>query len=149
MLQVPNFACMKIAVINGPNLNLVGQREPEMYGDRSLSEYLEGLSSSLNCELETFQSNVEGELVNALHRIMADDTINGVVINAGAYSHTSIAIGDAIRAMSKPVIEVHISNVMARERERQKSFISAAAKGSIVGLGLDVYRLAVLHLLDH
>ena len=133
---------MKIAVINGPNLNLLGTREPNIYGSRSFDEFFEELSSMFpNDELEYFQSNSEGELVDKIQE--AGGKCDGIVLNAGAYTHTSAAIGDAVAAIETPTIEVHISNVFAREEFRHKSFISPFAKGLIVGLGLDGYKLAI------
>jgi 3-dehydroquinate dehydratase II len=133
---------MKIAIINGPNLNLVGVREPEIYGGTSLDAYLETLKKRFsNVEFSCYQSNVEGELVNEIQRVGFN--VDGIILNAGAYTHTSIAMGDAIRAVKSPCIEVHISNVEAREDYRRVSMIGPACKGLIAGFGLDSYRLAV------
>jgi 3-dehydroquinate dehydratase-2 len=133
---------MKIAVINGPNLNLLGTREPDIYGSRSFEEYFKELKNAFSeHELEYFQSNSEGDLIDRIQDAGRD--CNGIVLNAGAYTHTSAAIGDAVAAIDIPTIEVHISNVFAREEFRHKSFISPFAKGIIVGLGLDGYKLAI------
>lgn len=133
---------MKILILNGPNLNLLGTREPEIYGTQSFETFLETLRSSLpEVELEYFQSNHEGELLDKLHE--AGFSVGGIVFNAGAFTHTSIALADAIAAITTPVIEVHISNVHRREPFRHHSFLSANCAGSIVGLGLEGYRLAV------
>ena len=133
---------MKIQIINGPNINLLGKREPSIYGARSFDDYLAELQRLYpSVEFVYYQSNVEGEMINKIHEVGFD--YDGIVLNAGAYTHTSIALGDAIRAVRVPVIEVHISNVSARESYRQQSFIAPACKGSIVGFGLDSYRLAV------
>lgn len=137
-----NFAPMKILLINGPNLNLLGTREPEIYGTQTLEVFFESLRAELpNVELEYFQSNHEGALLDKLHE--AGFQADGIVFNAGALTHTSIALADAVAAISTPVIEVHISNVHRREPFRHHSFLSAHCVGSIVGLGLDGYRLAV------
>ena len=136
---------MKIIIINGPNLNLLGKREPEIYGSKGFDTHINELKkkySSLN--LEYYQSNVEGELVNKLQEVGFE--YEGVVLNAGAYTHTSIAISDAIAAIKTPVIEVHISNIYAREEFRHKSLISANCIGMISGLGLSGYSLAIDHL---
>lgn len=139
---------MKIAIINGPNLNLLGKREPTIYGDTSFEQFLERLRAKFpTVEIEYFQSNVEGELINELHRVGFD--YNGIIFNPGGYTHTSVAIGDAVAAIKTPVIEVHISNVHAREDFRKISFVSAKAAGSIVGLGLQGYELAVQWFLSH
>ncbi len=133
---------MHILILNGPNLNLIGRREPSIYGNRSFEDYLKELRR--HCPDNTigyFQSNVEGELINSLHE--ADGHYDGVVLNAGGYTHTSVAIGDAIGAIQTPVIEVHISRVSSREPFRQLSHISANCAGSISGFGLDSYRLAI------
>lgn len=135
-----------IVIINGPNLNLIGTREPEIYGSVSLNDYLNNLQQTFKeVQFHFFQSNIEGELINFLHdcRNKAD----GIILNAGAYSHTSIAIADAISAIKIPVIEVHISNVLAREDFRKNSFIAAKCVGSISGLGLKGYELAVRYFL--
>lgn len=137
---------MKIAIINGPNLNLLGQRQPEIYGTEGFEGYLNTLRKAYpNVELEYFQSNVEGELVNAIHSFV--ESSNGIVLNAAAYTHTSIAIADAVAAVNIPVIEVHISNVHAREAFRHHSYIAPYAAGAIAGFGLDGYRLAIESLL--
>ena len=133
----------KILIVNGPNLNLLGKREPGVYGNISFETYLETLKSQFEdkVELTYYQSNVEGELINKIHEVGFD--IDGIIINAGAYTHTSIAIADAIRAITSPVIEVHISNTHQRDAFRHHSFLSAAVKGVILGFGLDSYRLAI------
>ena len=134
---------MNILIINGPNLNLLGKREPTMYGDLSFEDYLSQLRKSFpHISIAYFQSNVEGELINKLHE--AGFSGDGIILNAGGYTHTSVAIGDAIKAIETPVVEVHISNVMDREQFRHLSYISAGAKGVISGFGLDSYRLALL-----
>jgi len=133
---------MKLAVINGPNLNLLGTREPDIYGSLSFEQYFEELKSYFpNDELEYFQSNSEGDVVDRIQK--AGRECDGIVLNAGAYTHTSAAIGDAVAAIDIPTVEVHISNVFAREEFRHKSYISPYAKGIIVGLGLDGYKLAI------
>ena len=133
---------MKIQIINGPNLNLLGKREPDVYGNTSFESYLLSLKEKYpGVVIEYFQSNIEGELVNKIHEI--GFSFDGIVLNAGAYTHTSIALHDAIKAVTTPVIEVHISNVHAREPFRHKSIISAACKGVIAGFGMDSYRLAL------
>lgn len=132
----------RIQIINGPNLNLLGKREPSVYGNQSFEEYLLELKEQFpHIELSYFQSNIEGEIIDKLHEVGFD--VDGIIINAGAYTHTSIAIADAIRAISSPVIEVHISNVFKRESFRHHSFLSEACKGCIVGFGMDSYRLAI------
>ena len=137
---------MKIQIINGPNINLLGKREPGIYGARSFEDYFVELKSRYpEVEFEYYQSNVEGEMINKLHEVGFD--YEGIVLNAGAYTHTSIALQDAIRAIPSPVIEVHISNVHQREEFRHKSMISSACVGVICGFGLDSYRLAVEALL--
>ena len=137
---------MKIAIINGPNLNLLGKREPEVYGNLSFEQFLESLKKKYaNIEISYFQSNVEGEIVNELQRVGFD--YDGIILNAAAYTHTSVAIGDAVAAINTPVVEVHISNVQAREEFRKFSHLSGKAKGSIVGLGLKGYELAIEYFL--
>ena len=133
---------MKIQIINGPNLNLLGVREPGIYGDNSFESYLPQLQALYpNIEIDYFQSNVEGLLIDKLQEV--GFTYDGIVINAGAYTHTSIALQDCIRSLKCPVIEVHISNVHKREEFRHHSMISCACLGVIAGLGLDSYRLAI------
>lgn len=133
---------MKIAIINGPNLNLLGRRETDIYGSQPFEHYLETLRTAFpEIAFTYFQSNVEGELINELHRVGFD--CDGIVLNPGGYTHTSVAIGDAIAAIPAPVVEVHISNVHAREEFRKISHVSGKAAGSIVGLGLKGYALAV------
>ena len=133
---------MKIQIINGPNLNLLGIREPSVYGNGSFEDYLKVLRTRFpEVEIDFYQSNVEGELINKLHEV--GFSADGIVLNAGAYTHTSVALHDAIRAIQTPVVEVHISNVHAREEFRHKSMISAACKGVILGFGMDSYRLAI------
>lgn len=138
---------MKIAIINGPNLNLLGTREPGIYGNRAFEGYFESLRKSFEpkVELSYFQSNHEGALIDEIQRIGFD--YDGIVLNAGAYTHTSIALADCIKAISTPVIEVHISNVHSREEFRHHSMISGVCRGVIAGFGLDSYRLAVEALL--
>ena len=133
---------MKIQIINGPNLNLLGVREPGIYGSSSFESYLPQLKAKYpDIEIEYYQSNIEGELLNKIHEIGFD--YDGIILNAGAYTHTSIALYDAIKAVTTPVVEVHISNVHARESFRHESKISAACKGVILGFGLDSYKLAL------
>ncbi len=133
---------MRIQVINGPNINLLGKREPSIYGSTSFEDYLRTLRADYPAlRIDYYQSNVEGELINKLHEVGFE--YDGIVLNAGAYTHTSIALQDAIRAITAPVIEVHISNVHKREEFRHKSMISCACAGVICGFGLDSYRLAV------
>ena len=135
---------MKILIVNGPNLNLLGVREPGVYGDISMDDYLEALCADYkNIEIEYFQSTHEGEIIDRLHEVGFDLEYKGVALNAGAYTHTSLAIADAIRAIEIPVVEVHISNVHSREEIRHRSLIAPACKGVIAGFGLDSYRLAV------
>ncbi len=133
---------MKILIINGPNLNLLGKREPDVYGDTSFETYFSQLEQSFtSCELFYFQSNHEGAIIDKIHE--TGFSYDGIILNAGAYTHTSIAIHDAIKSVSTPVLEVHISNIHTREEFRHKSLIAAACKGSIVGLGLISYDLAI------
>jgi 3-dehydroquinate dehydratase-2 len=133
---------MKILIINGPNLNLLGTREPEVYGSESFESYFETLQNQFNSiELSYFQSNIEGELISKLQEV--GFTYDGIIINAGAYTHTSIGIADAIKAITTPVVEVHISNTFSRETFRHQSFISPHAKGVIIGFGLKSYELAL------
>jgi len=133
---------MRIAIINGPNLNLLGTREPDVYGSQTFEQYYDGLQRKYPAiTFSYFQSNVEGELINELQR--AGLSCDGIIMNPGGYTHTSVTIGDAIAAIKAPVIEVHISNVHAREEFRRISHVSAKARGSIVGLGLKGYELAV------
>jgi len=135
-------ANMNVLIINGPNLNLLGKREPSIYGDRSFEEYLVDLRMLYpTIEISHFQSNIEGEIINKIHE--TGFQLDGIVLNAGAYTHTSLAIADAIAAVTSPVIEVHISNVFKRESVRHHSFISPVCMGSIAGFGLDSYRLAL------
>lgn len=132
----------KIQIINGPNLNLLGRREPEIYGGRSFEDFLVELRKCFpGVQLDYYQSNHEGDLIDRLHAVGFE--ADGIVLNAGAYTHTSVALHDAIRAIDAPVIEVHISNVHQREEFRHRSLISAACKGVICGFGLDSYRLAI------
>lgn len=133
---------MRIQIINGPNINLLGKREPSIYGSVSFEDYFTNLKKQYpEIEINYFQSNVEGFMIDKIHEIGFD--YDGIILNAGAYTHTSIALQDAIRAISAPVIEVHISNVHTREEFRHKSMISCACMGVICGFGLDSYRLAL------
>jgi 3-dehydroquinate dehydratase-2 len=138
---------MNIAVINGPNLNLLGKREPEKYGKMSFEDYLTGLKNKFpDVGIEYFQSNIEGEIVSEIQR--AGFALDGIILNAAGYSHTSVAITDAIAAVKAPVIEVHITNIAGREDFRHTSLIGRSCKGSITGFGLDSYRLAVEALIE-
>jgi 3-dehydroquinate dehydratase-2 len=142
---MPKFEVMKIQIINGPNLNLLGIREKSIYGDASFESYFKILEQQYaNHELSYFQSNKEGELIDKLHE--TGFSFDGIILNAGAYTHTSIAIADAIAGITTPVIEVHISNVYRRETFRHKSMLAANCKGVIAGFGLDSYRLALENL---
>src|SRR6202012_1119092 len=138
---------MNILIINGPNLNLLGVREKSIYGNASFDDYLIELRKRFaNITINYYQSNVEGEIINKLHEVGFN--ADGIVINAGAYTHTSVAIGDAIAAITTPVIEVHISNVYKREDFRHKSMLASNCKGVIAGFGLDSYRLAIDNFLN-
>jgi len=133
---------MKITIINGPNLNLLGKREPEIYGNQTFEDYFNVLKTRFpEIELTYFQSNIEGELIDQIQKY--GFTHNGIILNAGAYTHTSIGIGDAVKGITTPVIEVHISNTFSRETFRHQSFISPNAKGVIIGFGLQSYDLAI------
>lgn len=139
---------LRIAIINGPNLNLLGSREPEVYGTKKFDTYLEELRVRFtDVEITYFQSNVEGELVTCLQQCVGN--ADGIVLNAAAYTHTSIAIADAISAINLPVVEVHISNVLGREEYRKTSYIAAKCVGSISGLGLEGYALAISYFVQH
>src|SRR5689334_4226708 len=139
---------MKIAIINGPSLNLLGKRETDIYGNMPFEAYLERLKNKFpSVEFSCFQSNIEGELINELHRVGFD--FDGIVLNPAGYTHTSVAIGDAIAGKKTPVIEVHISNVHAREDFRKLSHVSGKSVGSIFGLGLKGYELAIEFLLSY
>ena len=147
--QKPETKSERILIINGPNLNWVGNREPDVYGSQNLEEYLNSLNQELapsTQKLETTQSNIEGEIINQLQNAETDTNVVGIIINAGGYSHTSVAISDTIRAMSKKVIAVHISNTFDREEERHKDLVAAASDGFIGGFGLEGYRLAIIAL---
>lgn len=140
------FHAMKIAIINGPNLNLLGKREPGIYGSQTFESFFDQLCSKYpETSLSYFQSNVEGELINELHRVGFE--VDGVVMNPGGYTHTSVAIADAISAITAPAIEVHISNIYAREEFRKQSLVSSKCKGCISGLGLQGYDLAIQYFL--
>ena len=130
---------MRILILNGPNLNLLGTREPEIYGTQTFSKYFDRLKEEIDAELEYFQSNIEGEMINALHGSKHD----GIILNAGGYTHTSVAIRDAISGISVPVVEVHISNLAEREEFRHKTWTAPAVKGVICGFGADSYLLAL------
>lgn len=137
---------MKIQIINGPNLNLLGLREPGIYGNQSFDQYLETLRGIYSIlEIHYYQSNVEGELINKLHEVGFE--YDGIIINAGGYTHTSVAIADAIAAIKAPVVEVHISNIYAREEFRHVSLTGKNCRGVLTGFGMDGYRLAVESLL--
>lgn len=133
---------MKIIIINGPNLNLLGKREPEIYGNQTFEDYLNLLKTDFpNAELHYFQSNIEGEIIGKIQE--TGFNFDGIILNAGAYTHTSIGIGDAVKAVTTDVIEVHISNTFSRESFRHQSYISPNAKGIIIGFGLESYNLAI------
>ena len=133
---------MKIIIINGPNLNLLGKREEELYGNISFEDYFQTLKSNFqNVELEYYQSNIEGEIINKLQEV--GNSYEGIILNAAGYTHTSISIADAIKSIKTPVVEVHISNILAREPFRQISLIAPYCKGSIFGFGLKGYMLAI------
>lgn len=133
---------MKIIIINGPNLNLLGKREPEIYGSQTFEEYFVLLQAEFpNVELVYFQSNIEGEIISKLQE--TGFTFDGIILNAAAYTHTSVGIGDAVKSITTPVIEVHISNTFSRESFRHQSYISPNAKGIIIGFGLESYKLAI------
>ena len=137
----------KIRIINGPNLNLLGTREPDIYGRQTFEQVFKAFQKEFSqLELDYFQSNVEGELINSLHE--AATTTQGVILNAGAYTHTSVALGDAVKAIGIPVIEVHISNIFSREDFRHVSYIAPHCAGSIMGFGLDSYRLALKYFAE-
>jgi 3-dehydroquinate dehydratase-2 len=134
---------MKILIVNGPNLNLLGKREPEIYGNQSFEDYLEKLTKNFDGNLEYFQSNIEGEIIDSLQKFNGD----GIIINAGGYTHTSVAIRDCIHGITTPVIEVHISNIAAREEFRHTSLLSGVCKGCIFGFGLKSYDLALSYFI--
>ena len=137
---------MKILIINGANLNLLGRRQPEIYGRESFEDYLEALRARYpEHTIDYYQSNIEGEIVDALQR--ADGIYDGVVLNAGGYTHTSVVIRDAMAAISTPVVEVHISSILSREEFRHVSMLAPAAVGTILGFGMESYRLAVEHFI--
>ncbi|MBS1774332.1 MAG: type II 3-dehydroquinate dehydratase [Bacteroidetes bacterium] len=139
---------LNIAIVNGPNLNLVGTRETDIYGGQSLDEYFKTLQQEFKAvKFDFFQSNVEGEIINYLHSCRGK--IDGIVFNGGAYTHTSLAIPDAIAAINIPTVEVHISNIYAREEYRKNSFTAAKCVGCITGLGLNGYKLATQYLVDN
>ena len=133
---------MKLLIINGPNLNLLGKREKEVYGSQAFTTYLKKLRKNYpEINIDHIQTNIEGEIIDALQK--AGIVYDGIILNAGGYTHTSVSIGDAIRAISTPVIEVHISNIFARESFRQTSLLASVVKGSIIGFGMESYRLAI------
>ncbi len=133
---------IKLIIINGPNLNLLGKREPNIYGSNTFTEFLDKVKEKYsNIVLEYYQSNIEGELITKLHEV--GYSYDGIILNAAAYTHTSIGIGDAVKAINTPVVEVHISNTMSRETFRHQSYISTNAKGVILGFGLQSYELAI------
>lgn len=141
-LFLQKITAMKIAILNGPNLNLLGKREPEIYGSQTFEDYFEILKNKFpQIELTYYQSNIEGELIGKIQDL--GFSYDGIILNAGAYTHTSVGIGDAIKAITTPVIEVHISNTYARESFRHQSYISGNAKGVILGFGLKSYDLAI------
>jgi 3-dehydroquinate dehydratase-2 len=138
---------LNLAIVNGPNLNLLGTREPEIYGHQTFDHYFKQLAQRFPLvQIHCYQSNVEGELINYLHSCMGK--VSGIIINAGAYTHTSIALADAISGINIPAVEIHISNVLAREDYRKTSFIASKCVGSISGLGIDGYALAVQYFID-
>jgi len=137
---------MKITIINGPNLNLLGTRETDIYGSQNFDSYLDSLKSSFpNITFDYFQSNIEGEIINHIHESKDCD---GIILNAAAYTHTSVGIADAVKSIDSKVIEVHISNTYSREEFRHNSFLSPVVNGIIIGFGLDSYRLAIESLIN-
>jgi 3-dehydroquinate dehydratase-2 len=133
----------KVIIINGPNLNLIGEREKEIYGNDTFEGRLKDLRAEFSdMEIDYFQSNIEGEIIDSIQK--AGFSYDGIILNAGGYTHTSVAIGDAVKAVPAPLVEVHISNIYSREEYRHKSFISPSAKGCIIGFGLESYRLALI-----
>ncbi len=137
----------KIRIINGPNLNLLGTREPEIYGNTTFEEHLQDFQKAFPyLEIDYFQSNVEGELINNLHEAAREK--DGVILNAGAYTHTSVALGDAVKAIGIPVVEVHISNIFSREDFRHVSYIAPYCKGSVIGFGMNSYRMALRYFAE-
>ena len=138
----------KVLIINGPNLNLLGIREPSIYGSLSMEEYLTALQSDYpQVEIDYFQSNHEGDIIDRIHEVGFEPDLNGIILNAGAFTHTSLAIADAIRAVERPVVEVHLSNIAARDEIRHRPLLTSACRGIIAGFGLDSYRLALESLL--
>ncbi len=138
---------MKLIIINGPNLNLLGKREPKIYGSLTFTEFLSKVKEKYsNVQIDYFQSNIEGELIDKLQEV--GFTYDGIILNAAAYTHTSVGIGDAVKAIETPVVEVHISNTYSREEFRHQSYISANAKGVILGFGLQSYELAIQSFLS-
>ena len=138
---------MKILILNGPNINLLGKREPGIYGNQTFESYYESLLIEFPAiEFEQYQSNIEGELIDKIQEV--GFSYDGIILNAGAYTHTSVGIADAIKAVTTPVVEVHISNTYSRESFRHQSYISPVAKGVILGFGLESYRLAVLSFIS-
>jgi 3-dehydroquinate dehydratase-2 len=143
VLILKKIFVMRIIIVNGPNLNLLGEREKEIYGNQSFESYLEILKNTFrDITIDYFQSNIEGEIINKLHE--TGFSYDGIILNAGGYTHTSVAIADAIKAIKTSVIEVHISNIFARENFRHVSLLAPNCKGSIVGFGLDSYKLAIM-----
>ncbi|MDD6890229.1 MAG: type II 3-dehydroquinate dehydratase [Bacteroidales bacterium] len=139
----------RILIINGPNLNLLGVREPDIYGKVTMEDYIEAIKADYpHVEIDYYQSNHEGDIIDKLHEDGFANDLNGIVLNAGAYTHTSLAIADAIKAIKVPVVEVHISNVHSREAVRHTSMISGVCRGVIAGFGLDSYRLAIEAILS-
>ena len=139
----------RIQIINGPNLNLLGVREPDIYGKVTMEDYIEAIKADYpHVEIDYYQSNHEGDIIDKLHEDGFANDLNGIVLNAGAYTHTSLAIADAIKAIKVPVVEVHISNVHSREAVRHTSMISGVCRGVIAGFGLDSYRLAIEAILS-
>ncbi|WP_299364220.1 type II 3-dehydroquinate dehydratase [Winogradskyella sp.] len=137
----------QLIIINGPNLNLLGKREPEIYGSETFEDYLNGLKSKYsNTQIEYYQSNIEGELIDKLQEV--GFSYDGIILNAAAYTHTSVGIGDAVKAIETPVVEVHISNTFSREEFRHQSYISPNAKGIVIGFGLKSYDLAIESLMN-
>ena len=139
----------RILIINGPNLNLLGVREPDIYGKVTMEDYIEAIKADYpHVEIDYYQSNHEGDIIDKLHEDGFANDLNGIVLNAGAYTHTSLAIADSIKAIKVPVVEVHISNVHSREAVRHTSMISGVCRGVIAGVGLDSYRLAIEAILS-